>query len=242
MREHARHPKLDKTGPWSQAVPTQTGQVREQAIELAATQETPGAPPSWRRIEIQLQAPTEAGDQRIALWSNLPENIDAATIAQLYRKRWRIQGLFERIESALHSEASACSGCLDLSPGRACGQRLPGHADCAAIWGVATVVPGVRRGGCAASAATGRQGRPAQYFHGQARPQEGKVWGIRGFIGKRKMAKFDRLCLEPIAPYDNTQLDTAVAAACGWGGYKADMQGDEILRRLLALNLQRAGT
>ena len=104
VREHARHPKLDNTGPWSEAVPTETGQVREQAIELAATQETVLAPPSWRRIEIQLQAPTEAGDQSIALWSNLPASIDAATIAQLYRKRWRIEGLFGRLESVLHSE------------------------------------------------------------------------------------------------------------------------------------------
>jgi hypothetical protein len=60
------------------------------------------------------------------------------------------------------------------------------------------------------------------------------------FIGKRKMAKFDRLCLEPIVPYDDAQLDTAVAAACGWGDYKAYMQDDEILRRLLALNLERS--
>jgi len=33
-----------------------------------------------------------------------------------------------------------------------------------------------------------------------------------------------------------------VAAAYGWGDYTADMPDDEILRRLLALNLQRACT
>ena len=38
------------------------------------------------------------------LWSNLPPQIDAATIAQLYRKRWRIEGMFGRLESVLHSE------------------------------------------------------------------------------------------------------------------------------------------
>ena len=38
------------------------------------------------------------------LWSNLPPEVDAATIAQLYRKRWRIEGLFHRLESVLHSE------------------------------------------------------------------------------------------------------------------------------------------
>ena len=35
-------------------------------------------------------------------------------------------------------------------------------------------------------------------------------------------------------------LDTAVAAAYGWLDYRADLPYEEILKRLLALNLQRA--
>lgn len=104
VREHAKHPKLGRIGPWSETEPIETGQVREQAIELAAPKEAQPAAQPWRRIEIQLQAPTESGEQSIALWSNLPAQIDAATIAQLYRKRWRIEGLFGRLESVLHSE------------------------------------------------------------------------------------------------------------------------------------------
>ena len=38
----------------------------------------------------------------------------------------------------------------------------------------------------------------------------------------------------------HAQLDAAVAAAYGWANYTADMPDDEILRRLLALNLQRS--
>lgn len=38
------------------------------------------------------------------LWSNLPHDIDAPTIARLYRRRWRIEGMFQRLESMLHSE------------------------------------------------------------------------------------------------------------------------------------------
>ena len=38
----------------------------------------------------------------------------------------------------------------------------------------------------------------------------------------------------------HAQLDAAVAAAYGWADYTPEMQGDEILRRLLALNLARA--
>ena len=38
----------------------------------------------------------------------------------------------------------------------------------------------------------------------------------------------------------HAQLDAAVAAAYGWADYTANMPDDEILRRLLALNLQRS--
>jgi hypothetical protein len=36
------------------------------------------------------------------------------------------------------------------------------------------------------------------------------------------------------------QLDLAVASAYGWADYRADMPDDEILKRLLALNLARS--
>ena len=36
-------------------------------------------------------------------------------------------------------------------------------------------------------------------------------------------------------------LDAAVAAAYGWADYTAAMPDEEILKRLLALNLERAG-
>lgn len=36
-------------------------------------------------------------------------------------------------------------------------------------------------------------------------------------------------------------LDAAVAAAYGWADYRAAMPDDDILRRLLALNLARSG-
>ena len=51
-----------------------------------------------------MHTPTDAGDETIVLWSNLPQEIDAPTIAGLYRKRWRIEGMFSRQESVLHSE------------------------------------------------------------------------------------------------------------------------------------------
>jgi len=35
-------------------------------------------------------------------------------------------------------------------------------------------------------------------------------------------------------------LDTAVAAAYGWNDYKADLEDEELLSRLLAMNLKRS--
>ena len=40
----------------------------------------------------------------IRLWSNLPDKIDARQIAKLYRTRWRIETMFQRLEALLHSE------------------------------------------------------------------------------------------------------------------------------------------
>jgi IS4 transposase len=99
VREHGRNsPALASSGPWVEAARIETGQVREQRIDLKSGLQ------GWRRIELQLDQPTEAGDTVIRLWSNLPAAVGAHEIARLYRKRWRIEGMFQRLESVLHSE------------------------------------------------------------------------------------------------------------------------------------------
>src|SRR4051812_37022561 len=98
VREHGRHPQLAAEGSWRACGRTETGAVREQRIELA------GAAASWRRIELTLDTPTQAGERVIRLWSNLPEWVEAGQIARLYRMRWGIEGMFQRLEAALHSE------------------------------------------------------------------------------------------------------------------------------------------
>ena len=95
VREHARHPRLVGQGEWRESGRTETGQVREQLIEVAGAP-TPlsasltslrGIASRWRRIELALDTPTEAGERTIRLWSNLPEEISAQQIAELYRTR-----------------------------------------------------------------------------------------------------------------------------------------------------------
>ena len=54
--------------------------------------------------QLVLDEPTREGLTQLNLWSNLPPEVTAEQIAQLYRRRWRIEGLFGRIESVLNSE------------------------------------------------------------------------------------------------------------------------------------------
>ena len=98
VREHGRRPRLAVRGEWRARGQVETGVVREQAIEVE------GQPTPWRRVELALDQPTENGDSTIRLWSNLPEAVDAGRIAALYRTRWRIEGMFGRLEAVLHSE------------------------------------------------------------------------------------------------------------------------------------------
>jgi IS4 transposase len=104
VREHGRHPRVGERGPWSEFAPIENGRVRSGTLTLQRLrgQREPGTP--WRCIEIELDTPTASGCTSLRLWSNLPASVDAPTIAALYRQRWRIEGLFGRLESVLHSE------------------------------------------------------------------------------------------------------------------------------------------
>ena len=101
VREHSGHPRLISQGELRSCEPNETGKLYEQQISIAE------GPADWRRIELQLETPTEAGDTVIRLWSNLPDTVTARQIAELYRKRWRIEGMFQRLESVLKSEITS---------------------------------------------------------------------------------------------------------------------------------------
>jgi hypothetical protein len=98
VREHGTHPRLVEQSRWQEAGRCETGVLSEQSIGI----EGEAAP--WRRIELVLDEPTRDGLTQLRLWSNLPPEVTAVQIANLYRRRWRIEGLFGRIESVLHSE------------------------------------------------------------------------------------------------------------------------------------------
>ena len=80
-----------------------TGMVYEQAIELRDPETSQTA--TFRRLTVQLDQATRAGDWEIHLLSNVPESdADALTLAELYRKRWTIETMFQEITATLHCE------------------------------------------------------------------------------------------------------------------------------------------
>jgi IS4 transposase len=102
VREHSSTPNPHALADLSCHGLVETGSVFEQAVEFEPeTQKTV----RLRRIELHLDAATDSGEKVIRILTNLPsEEFTACAIARLYRHRWKIETLFQRLESVLHSE------------------------------------------------------------------------------------------------------------------------------------------
>jgi IS4 transposase len=88
---------------WTEITPLQgvghneSGELFEQTIQL-----TNGV--LVRRVVIHLKKPTRHGDEQVAILSNLPVEIGASTIAELYVKRWKVETMFQVITDTFHCE------------------------------------------------------------------------------------------------------------------------------------------
>lgn len=102
IREHGRSPNPRELSAARRIGPIETGTIYEQAVSIEDEQ---GVCQQLRRIELRLNEPTEDGEGVIRWLSNVPASaLTAQKLAQLYRSRWRIENLFQRLESVLHSE------------------------------------------------------------------------------------------------------------------------------------------
>ena len=83
----------------------ETGKIYEQDVQLKSPE---GETYLARRIIIKLNQKTRNGDSEIFLLDNLAKEVaDAATIAQIYQKRWGIETAFQRLEAHFHSEINS---------------------------------------------------------------------------------------------------------------------------------------
>jgi IS4 transposase len=102
VREHSRTPSPAVLEEVRYRGRVETGAVYEQAV---AIDDPTGQQIRLRRVEIRLDAPTEDGDTVIRILTNVPAaRLATRQVARLYRRRWQIESLFQRLESVLHSE------------------------------------------------------------------------------------------------------------------------------------------
>jgi hypothetical protein len=79
----------------------ETGMVYEQRITVCSE----GRELWLRRVTVELDTPTQDGDARIHIPTNLPEEkADGVAVGELYRQRWTIAGRFLEMSQTLNAE------------------------------------------------------------------------------------------------------------------------------------------
>jgi hypothetical protein len=101
VRQHAANASLTAASPLQERGMTASGTVCEQLVDCHGPD---GNSIRLRRIELRLNQPTEAGETVVAMLTNLPEDVTAVHIAELYHRRWSIESMFQKLESVLASE------------------------------------------------------------------------------------------------------------------------------------------
>ena len=59
-----------------------------------------------RQVRVRLRTPTEDGDSEVEILTNLPAKVPAKKVAEIYLKRWKIEGAFHELTVALNCEVN----------------------------------------------------------------------------------------------------------------------------------------
>lgn len=105
IRRHAATLSWERESGWEPAGRTDTGALSEQTIWLVGPD---GSELAVRRVRLTLDRPTRCGDAVLELLTTLPAGVaDAAAVAELYRGRWAVEGLFQRLTTVLKCEVNS---------------------------------------------------------------------------------------------------------------------------------------
>jgi Transposase DDE domain len=103
IRRHANL-TLDVTGPWSEEVETETGWVSERPV---AVNQDSGEIWQFRCIRVRLKKATREGETVIEILTSLPKEVaDAVKVAELYLRRWTVEGMFQDLTENLGCEVN----------------------------------------------------------------------------------------------------------------------------------------
>jgi len=102
VRQHAQSVPWEAVSKLKRSGQTDTGIVYEQRIRMRDPES--GTELHLRRIELHLFEKTRDGERTIAVYTNLPDTVTAATIVAIYRKRWTIEKQFQFLTESLRCE------------------------------------------------------------------------------------------------------------------------------------------
>jgi len=100
IREHQGLP-WEMVSPLRSGGRTPTGQLAQQRVCVVDAQ---GHQHLFRRLQIKLDQVTRDGDMFLSILTNLPEQVSAQHVAQLYQNRWKLETAFQHLEAYFHSE------------------------------------------------------------------------------------------------------------------------------------------
>src|SRR3989441_4525005 len=100
IREHQGLP-WEMVSPLRSGGRTPTGQLAQQRVCVVDAQ---GHQHLFRRLQITLDQATRDGDICLSILTNLPEQVSAHHVAQLYQNRWKLETAFQHLEAYFHSE------------------------------------------------------------------------------------------------------------------------------------------
>jgi IS4 transposase len=78
-----------------------TGHIAQQRVCVV---DEHGTKHVWRRLRLKLAHATRNGATLLHILTNLPRQLPAQRVAQLYRNRWTLETAFQHLEASLHSE------------------------------------------------------------------------------------------------------------------------------------------
>jgi hypothetical protein len=103
VRRHAQNLPYRELGPPEVVGRSDTGTVREQAIEVEDP-DAPGAVHRLRRIVVQLDRPTGEGDTEVVLVTDLPAEVSAIACCAADLGRWQVERHYQALTDLLHCE------------------------------------------------------------------------------------------------------------------------------------------
>lgn len=98
-----RHAKLTLVpqGEWSREIETETGWVSERPVRILRDEQEVLC---VRCVRVRLKTPTRDGETVLEILSNLPAEVAAVKVAELYQGRWSVEGLFQELTVNLGCE------------------------------------------------------------------------------------------------------------------------------------------